>query len=553
VNVRCKRGTALILTALLAACGSGVPRGAKTAPPPATGKTVSVAFHIVATKKPSGAARKPKYVSLGTQSAAIAVSAPGLPATTTIINCALGSCDGSVDAPVATDTFTVKLYDDGNGQGNLLSAGATTQTIVQDQANSVNITFDGVPVKTTALVLDMPNPLIGTPATINLSVGAVDAAGFTIVGPGSYNPPIVLTLTDPSGATSLSTTTVTSPNDVVTLAYNGAAKVAATVTSAVQGHAADQTAVFEPANVSAEYMDPTPEGFPNDIVQGPDGAMWFTDGVSIGRITTAGAITKYTTVGNPGGSIIVGPDGALWFTEFGEKQYGRISPADGTVVEYALAVPPGGSFLTVTNLAFGPDGLLYLTNDGTNPGVYAVVPATGTVVKSYTFGSNPAGIVAGPDSNIWVGLTGSVARIGLVDGLGLVTTYTTNGKIVQLTAGADGNVWFTDDAGTIGNVTPAGAVREYAIPQYARSPYGHAYDIVTAPDGTYWFTYGHMTSFDNHSCRLGHSTATGAVTSYVIAECVTSALAFGPDHNIWLAESRRAKIGIFSSFDPPAR
>ena len=57
-----------------------------------------------------------------------------------------------------------------------------------------------------------------------------------------------------------------------------------------------------------------------------------------------------------------------------------------------------------------------------------------------------------------------------------------------------------------------------------------------------------MTSFPNYPCRLGHSTAAGAITSYEIAECVTSVLAFGPDHNIWLAESRRQKIGVFSSF-----
>ncbi|MBV8689884.1 MAG: hypothetical protein JOZ59_07255 [Candidatus Eremiobacteraeota bacterium] len=546
------RGTALFLTALLAGCGGGMPRGAKSAPP-ASVKTVAVAFHIVPTKQGSSVGRRPKYVSGATLSASIDVSAAGVPPTTTIIRCYRpAGCSGNVDAPVATDTFSVKLYDDEVAQGHLLSAGSTTQTIVQDQANSVNITFDGVPAKVSALAFDMPNPLIGMHAAINVTVTAVDAAGFTILGPGNYNPPIVLALTDPSGATSLSETTVTSPNDVVTLSYDGAAKIVATVTAAVQGGAVDQTAIFEPANVSAEYTDPTPEGFPNDIVQGPDGALWFTDGLTVGRITTTGVITKYPTIGAPSG-ITVGPDGALWFAEsLNSRQYGRIDPADGSLTEYAISVPPVGTF-TVARLAFGADGLLYLTDDGTDPGVYAVVPATGTVVKKYTFASKPAGIVAGPDGNMWVGLTGSVARIGLVGGLGLVSTFPTSGLVVELTAGADGNVWFTDDAGKIGNVTPAGAVTEYAIPKYERSPYGHSYDIVTAPDGTYWFTYGHMTSLPENTCRIGHSTTTGAITSYAIKECVTSGLAFGPDHNIWLAESRRRTIGVFSSFDLPSR
>ena len=202
--------------------------------------------------------------------------------------------------------------------------------------------------------------------------------------------------------------------------------------------------------------------------------------------------------------------------------------------------------MTVARLAFGSDGLLYIGDDGSNPAVYAVVPATGTIVKTYTFASQPAGIVAGPDKNIWVGLAGSVARISVSDGV--VSDFATNGLVVQLTAGTDGNVWFTDNIGKIGNVTPGGTVTEYAIPQYAPSPFGRVYGIVAAADGTYWFTYGHATSFPNYTCRLGHSTATGAITSYEIAECVTYGLAFGPDHNIWLAESRRQKIGVFSSF-----
>jgi hypothetical protein len=39
------------------------------------------------------------------------------------------------------------------------------------------------------------------------------------------------------------------------------------------------------------------------------------------------------------------------------------------------------------------------------------------------------------------------------------------------------------------------------------------------------------------------------VTSYAIADCITAGLAFGPDRNLWLAESSRNKIGIFSLFD----
>jgi hypothetical protein len=73
---------------------------------------------------------------------------------------------------------------------------------------------------------------------------------------------------------------------------------------------------------------------PGGIAAGPDGALWFTNngntfGDSIGRITTSGKITSYTSahVGGPEG-ITAGPDGALWFTNLGDlngTSIGRIT------------------------------------------------------------------------------------------------------------------------------------------------------------------------------------------------------------------------------------
>ncbi len=65
-----------------------------------------------------------------------------------------------------------------------------------------------------------------------------------------------------------------------------------------------------------------------DIVQGPDGAMWFTDegANEIGRITTAGSLTAFALPqpqSEPVG-ITVGRDGAIWFTEVASR-LGRLS------------------------------------------------------------------------------------------------------------------------------------------------------------------------------------------------------------------------------------
>ena len=534
------RGAALVLTALFAGCGSGA---VSHSAPPVRLQTASVAFHIEPSKAPSGAKRSPRYVSLGTQSARVDISSAGVATTSKIIRCSYGSCSGSLDAPIATDTFTVTLYDGYTADGNVLSAGKTTQTIIANQANSVNVTFDAVPVHVIALSFGPPNALIGAPSTTTVNVAAVDAAGYAIIGPGAYDPPIKLTLSDPSGSTSLSETTVTAPNDAVKLAYNGTPKISATVTAVVQGDAVQVTRVFEPANVSKEFTLQYPDGSdkniaPKDIVQGADGAMWFVEGPDskIGRISGTGAITEYAIAGLPT-SIIAGPDGALWFTENGSAQYGRIA-TDGSLSEHAIAT---GTSASAAGLAFGADGNLYVADNG-NAAVYAVTPATGALVQAYALPTNANAIVSGPDGNVWVGTAGAVARIRLSDGV--VSPFATSGAITSLAAGSDGNVWFTDRAGKVGNVTPAGAVAEFALPHFGDD----AYKIVAAPDGTYWFTYGHLPPADETVCRMGHATASGSVTSFAIADCSTMSLAFGPDHNLWLAEFSRSRIGIFSSF-----
>ncbi|HEY0396307.1 MAG TPA: hypothetical protein VGD01_17620 [Candidatus Elarobacter sp.] len=538
------RGTALVLTALVAGCGgSGT---VSHSVPSARVQTASVAFHIEPSKAPSSSKRSPRYVSAGTQSARVDVSSPGLPSTTTLIRCSFGACSKSIDVPVATDTFTVTLYDGYNADGNVLSAGKTTQTIIANQANAVNVTFDAAPVHVIALSFGPPNALIGAPSQTTVNIAAVDAAGYTIVGPGAYDPPIKLTLTDSSGSTSLSETTVTSPNDDVKIAYNGTPKISATLTAVVQGDTVQQTRVFEPANVTKEYALQNSDGSqktiaPRDIAQGADGALWFAEGsdAKIGRISATGATAEYAISSIPT-RIVAGPDGALWFGEMGPgPQYGRIA-TDGSVTEFAIAAS-GAAAVDPAGLAFGADGNLYVADAG-NPAVYAVTPATGALVRTYALATNANAVVTGPDNNIWVGTAGAVARIRLSDGL--VSAFATSGAVTSLTAGSDGNVWFTDRAGKVGNVTPAGAVTEFAIPTYG----DNAYKIVAAPDGTYWFTYGHVPPADETLCRIGHATATGSITSYAIADCNTTSLAFGPDHNLWLTEFTRSRIGIFSSF-----
>lgn len=118
------------------------------------------------------------------------------------------------------------------------------------------------------------------------------------------------------------------------------------------------------------------------------GGVWFTDaGFSggatgkIGKIASNGTITEYGgTLAVPGG-ITEGPDGAMWFTEGGiatsaaatrSGKIGRIA-ANGTISEY------GGSLADPTDIVVGPDGKLWFTERGAFVDFTAIAASTGKI------------------------------------------------------------------------------------------------------------------------------------------------------------------------------
>jgi hypothetical protein len=71
---------------------------------------------------------------------------------------------------------------------------------------------------------------------------------------------------------------------------------------------------------------------------------------------------------------------------------------------------------------------------------------------------------------------------------GVITEFsipTTGSNPRGITAGPDGNLWFTEEFGNkIGRITPDGVITEFPIPTPGSRPVG----IATGPDGNIWFT-----------------------------------------------------------------
>src|SRR5439155_19274376 len=74
----------------------------------------------------------------------------------------------------------------------------------------------------------------------------------------------------------------------------------------------------------------------------------------------------------------------------------------------------------------------------------------------------------------------------------------------EVTAGPDGNIWFTEwSASRIGRMTKGGTVTEWDVPTANSNPH----TIVSGPDGNLWFT-------EQHGSRVGRITLQGAITEY---------------------------------------
>ena len=148
------------------------------------------------------------------------------------------------------------------------------------------------------------------------------------------------------------------------------------------------------------------------------------------------------------------------------------------------------------------------------------------------------GITAGRDGNVWF-TEESGNKIGRITRTGTVTEFAvpTSGSAPEsITAGPDGNLWFTELSGNkIGRITPAGAITEFLVPTTSSAPMG----ITAGSDGNLWFT-------EDSANQIGQITPAGVVTEFPLPTVSSNPLfgiTAGPDRNLWFAEEGGNTIG----------
>ncbi len=191
---------------------------------------------------------------------------------------------------------------------------------------------------------------------------------------------------------------------------------------------------------------------------------------------------------------------------------------------------------------FEQEGTIYVLNRISHTtGLLFAAAALCTAQVTFTEYALPSGgapyvITAGPDGNTWF-TEPSGNRIGKITPAGLITEFTipTLGSLpIGIARGPDGNLWFTEaTASKIGRISPSGVFAEFPL-----SPGRYPYGIVAGPDGNLWFA-------EADGNRIGRITTAGIITEFPLPSPGSGPnfIAVGSDGNLWFAEDAGNRIG----------
>ena len=288
--------------------------------------------------------------------------------------------------------------------------------------------------------------------------------------------------------------------------------------------------------------------YPQYIVTGPDGALWFdtfpyftnippTD-LGVGRITTAGKISFYLFE-NGTYDLTVGADGNIWFTNPYREPYsvGRLT-MQGDFTQFH--VPSIGSPETITT---GRGGSLWYTTFGAYRGVVRMDTSGRPAAIYHTPHTFAVALGTGPFGDMWFDELGNPSHVGYIDARGDIADHRVPppsyipGHMVR---GPDGRLWMCD-GNFIAAITADFRITFYQMP----GSNGGSADITLGPDGNLW-----VTDFVNHA--IVRVTTRGTMTSFTIpsAGMAPAGITIGPDGNLWFTEIQPqtdiSKIGVLA-------
>jgi virginiamycin B lyase len=224
---------------------------------------------------------------------------------------------------------------------------------------------------------------------------------------------------------------------------------------------------------------------------------------------------------------------------------------NGNNIYYYDLNSPGWTAQSGTGVSLSTDSThLYVI--GSTGGIYSspVKTTSGTIVSYPVPSGAPNFITAGTDGNLW--FTEAANKIGKITTGGTIAEFvipTSGSGAWGITTGPDNNVWFAEGNGNkIGKITAAGTIVEYSIPTAGAG----AARIAAGPDGNLWFT-------ESNASRIGKITTGGTITEYLIPTNPAAPIGItaGPDGNVWFTDVNANKIGkvttagVFTEYSIP--
>lgn len=278
---------------------------------------------------------------------------------------------------------------------------------------------------------------------------------------------------------------------------------------------------------------------PINIVGGPDGNLWWTELGSepgIGRMSPTGE--RFPVIPDTSNPIdlAVAPSG--WVSWVTQEGFGRRSPS-GIVTREASSFSAGSITLT-------PSGQIRF---GGRQGATATVicspqdPTSDHLETESTCageknGNRVEGIAAAPDGTLWASVSksnavfiSSTASFGFTNRVDLPA----GSEPVGIVVGPEGNAWIAMwEADAIDRITPAGTRTRFLLPAGSRPN-----DLALGPDGAFWIV-------EAGTGAIARMTTAGSVTGeYPVPSGETGQLGItvGPDGNLWFTDPEAGKIG----------
>ncbi len=309
------------------------------------------------------------------------------------------TCSVPVAAKTGVNTFVLATFTQAGGGGSQIASANILETL-KTSAN-VLVTLSGTPASISlGFANAKPRECAAATTKLPLFVAVSDAAGEIIVN-NNYGLTITLKDSDTTGATSLSTMTVTSSSTQVTLSYNGDLLKSATISATAPGISPPNihTAVLKPAqmdyvlDLATRAVDVFPTSANGNVAPSRRLLMTGPDSGTTEDYLAANCSMFVSDSGNTSVAIF----------SFDGRKNGSVSPATEISGAQTELLGSGVAVSPVTGMVYAP-----IQNSGT-PGV-GIWPATAngniapssTIFGSNTLISNPAALAFDSAGNLYV-------------------------------------------------------------------------------------------------------------------------------------------------------